>query len=950
MAGHNWPSTVLLLWLATTSANAIKCDRRIDGTIGPKSPVGTKLRIVMMNYNRDEFVTSYMPNTRYFVILKSEVFNFVYSKYTKFLLVAENADETLESGFFDLENQLLAQFSEKCPHAVMETSMIPKEEVALEWVSPPKGNGCIYMRATVMEMPSVWYMDDEGLTMKVCQDSKADADEQGPVLQECCACDEAKYEVTFEGLWSRNTHPKDFPSKGWTTRFSDVIGASHTVDYTFWTYYGIASEGLRQVAEIGSTRKLESELKSQSDHIRTIIKARGISYPNVTGKTFAVFRVDRKHHLMSLVSMISPSPDWIVGVSGLELCLANCSWIQHKELNLYPYDAGTDDGITYMSPDSPTDPPEPIRKITSSFPNDTRSPFYDPSGAEMKPIAKLYLNRQRLYEKTCDEVPSDGGVPEGCQVTSWGPWGACSASCGKGVKLRQRQYCVEIDQVSSKCNMKLTDRRVCHKQPCEHNRYYGGTSTGILKSDMCALTEWSELSPCTTTCGKGTQTRSRNFRHKQHRKKCMAEPNSPELQQTFQCDNPKCTDTDSEEVRETDDTTEGTEENEDEDEDAGENADEEASNYQDYEEHNGKVYRAAKLTRDAEVENIEEWQQKCPSSKFTEWSLWSPCSTSCGPGKKIRSRRPLSEFKNWSSPYNENDEFAYRHDCKIEEALCTPPITSCDFTNEEAEQICSEPMDKGDCDGRVLRFYFDKPSITCKTFHYTSCGGNRNNFATVEDCNRTCINYQRDLRANLSAIMKNFKVSVSSVLSYHIPVQEQRSVKTKREKSGSKETTENLLNNGIEISSQILDTAEANDGRKVNCKVSDWSEWTECQGCTGYRNRTREILVKNQNGGKRCPKKLIQKNKCRNLQQCESVDCVMTSWSNWSRCAATCGESVQYRCRRIKIFPRGPYGKLCPHVVESQQCHLPPCPLYYHSSNDALRNTTYDNAIYPEQR
>lgn len=76
------------------------------------------------------------------------------------------------------------------------------------------------------------------------------------------------------------------------------------LQYRFWQYGEIASEGLRQVAETGSTRMLESELKSESEHIRTIIKARGISYPNVTGKTFAVFRVDRKHHLMSLVSMI----------------------------------------------------------------------------------------------------------------------------------------------------------------------------------------------------------------------------------------------------------------------------------------------------------------------------------------------------------------------------------------------------------------------------------------------------------------------------------------------------------------------------------------------------------------------------------------------------------------------------------------------------------------------
>jgi len=85
-----------------------------------------------------------------------------------------------------------------------------------------------------------------------------------------------------------------------------------------------------------------------SEHIRTIIKARGIAYPNVTGKTFAVFRVDSNHHLISLVSMVDPSPDWIVGVSGLELCLPNCSWVENKVHNLYPWDAGTDSGPSYM--------------------------------------------------------------------------------------------------------------------------------------------------------------------------------------------------------------------------------------------------------------------------------------------------------------------------------------------------------------------------------------------------------------------------------------------------------------------------------------------------------------------------------------------------------------------------------------------------------------------------
>lgn len=91
-----------------------------------------------------------------------------------------------------------------------------------------------------------------------------------------------------------------------------------------------------------------SHRNAQSDEIRTIIKARGLAYPNITGKTFAVFRVDSDHHLLSLVSMIFPSPDWFVGVSGLELCQTDCKWIERKEVELYPWDAGTDGGTSYM--------------------------------------------------------------------------------------------------------------------------------------------------------------------------------------------------------------------------------------------------------------------------------------------------------------------------------------------------------------------------------------------------------------------------------------------------------------------------------------------------------------------------------------------------------------------------------------------------------------------------
>ena len=38
----------------------------------------------------------------------------------------------------------------------------------------------------------------------------------------------------------------------------------------------------------------------------------------------------------------------IIGVSALNLCLPNCSWAGDMTIELLPWDAGTDDGNSYM--------------------------------------------------------------------------------------------------------------------------------------------------------------------------------------------------------------------------------------------------------------------------------------------------------------------------------------------------------------------------------------------------------------------------------------------------------------------------------------------------------------------------------------------------------------------------------------------------------------------------
>ncbi|XP_075211469.1 spondin-1-like isoform X2 [Lycorma delicatula] len=530
-------ATAALLITSFCTTNATRCDRTPEGFIAPKS-VGDNRFVLTVSGNPEK----YSPNELYTISLKGirDPLSSHIPKFIGFTLVVETLAppwmsprevEARPVGTLQLYGDALTKFSDNCPNMVTHTSVLPKAEVTVLWIAPPPGSGCVTIRATVVEYRDVWFQDDGPLSYKLCENVQDNFDNQPVVVRDCCACNEAKYEVTFEGLWSRHTHPKDFPSNSWLTRFSDVIGASHTTNYSFWEYGGYASEGLRQVATTGATRLLESELKDESQNIRTIIKARGISYPNVTGKTFAVFRVDKKHHLMSLVSMLDPSPDWIVGVSKLELCLENCTWIENKVLNLYPWDAGIHSGMTYISPEQPTVPQERIRKINSSYPNDNRSPFYDPTGEEMKPLARLYLNRQRTYERSCSESGEATEDEDACEISrQWSEWSACipTENCGSGFQTRQREYKEPEKAGTLLCTEQVTQRRNCTTPESTCGPYRGNLNS---VNPECEQAEWGEWSSCSAVCGRGNKVRTRIFKE-QWEKECLFS----EFQETRECE------------------------------------------------------------------------------------------------------------------------------------------------------------------------------------------------------------------------------------------------------------------------------------------------------------------------------------------------------------------------------------------------------------------------------
>ena len=94
--------------------------------------------------------------------------------------------------------------------------------------------------------------------------------------------------------------------------------------------------------------------------------------------------VHQSHPLLTLVSMVAPSPDWFVGVAGLPLFTAG-QWVDALVVDLRPWDAGTDGGRSYESPDAPLSRREPIARLTT--------PPVAVNGA-VTPMARFTITRQ----------------------------------------------------------------------------------------------------------------------------------------------------------------------------------------------------------------------------------------------------------------------------------------------------------------------------------------------------------------------------------------------------------------------------------------------------------------------------------------------------------------------------------------------------------------------------
>ena len=170
----------------------------------------------------------------------------------------------------------------------------------------------------------------------------------------------AIYDVTFTGTWGAATHPTNipagtFPEPTSAPHFSPIVVATHNSQVQLWERGQHATEGTEIIAETGNptTFLAEADAAIAAGTAHSVVRgAGGFISP---GTQSVAIQVHSDFPKVTFLSMIAPSPDWFVGAH-IDSLLVDGDFVDTITVDVLAYDAGTDDGNTYQSPDDDTQP------------------------------------------------------------------------------------------------------------------------------------------------------------------------------------------------------------------------------------------------------------------------------------------------------------------------------------------------------------------------------------------------------------------------------------------------------------------------------------------------------------------------------------------------------------------------------------------------------------------
>ncbi|KAJ8709248.1 hypothetical protein PYW07_009074 [Mythimna separata] len=435
--------------------------------------------------------TSYRPDQTYVLKIYTTLPN---RPFRWFMITAEdpNVDnnvfefshKNIDVGTLKTLDQDKSRYSERCSSSVENADNSDKSFVEVHWVSPRQStkNQTVRIRAMVAENNEVWYTGEHLTVVLHKNTDKALDSPPFPASPVCNLCSEARYEVIFYGKWSRVAHPRHYPTKPDDNGYSHMVGCSHTFDYSLWKQGINASDGLKMLAETADSTYMEREIISQMGErtgTRTLIRGKRRHHPYMSEPSHSLFRVDRFHHLFSIAVGMRPSPDWFLGTSQFELCTDD-GWLEEEKIPLFPWDAGTMDGISYESQPTVSTPRDNVERVEVGSFNEA-SPFYQINLNDLQPFALLTVRRLDVFPLVGAECSEDAAAKEEEE--------AAAAAAAEAAEKEEEE-----------------------EEGEQEEPLLGEVRQNLEVIGRCPVGEWADWSPCVLddgNCGIGFRTRTR---------------------------------------------------------------------------------------------------------------------------------------------------------------------------------------------------------------------------------------------------------------------------------------------------------------------------------------------------------------------------------------------------------------------------------------------------------
>lgn len=411
----------------------------------------------------------------------------------------------------------------------------------------------------------------------------------------------------------------------------------------------------------------------------------------------------------------------------------------------------------------------------------------------------------------CNTAACTGGTPQDCVLGPWSDYSECSAACGSsGRRSRTRAVVVPAANGGAVCGP-MVESHPCNTQDCPQG---------------CHVSAWSEWSGCSATCGGGKQGRMRFV---------LSEP-----------------------------------------------------------QHGGQTCGALFEERDCNA-------QTCAAGTLavdcvvSQWSSWSECDSSCGGGEQVRTRSvvvPRSGTGEACAALRDT-RACNTHGCPVDCVLSpwsefSPCSAACGGgTRSQFRVVQTYPMNGGaQCDSTLRAMPCNNHE--CPVANVTHADCEVSPWGSWEACSASC-------GGGVQA----------------------------RRRSVTKPAT------GAGTCVHLTEERECNTGLcPVNCQTSEWSEWSPCSvACgTGVQARTRSILRNPMYGGQPCGN-LVQAQECQGTDcAAADADCVLSPWGDWSECTRSCGGGERLRTRSVLSAASGG-GAACGHTTEVQECNTQGCPV-----------------------